>query len=106
MVQHRHGEIVDNIGEAIEVNTLRGILLDISYFVVNDRVFKKLVSGKYRALVKQETRPGYKHYFFRDKNKKKLTLNANKLNLLTFTPKETQNAEEKVTVDDMLQTVD
>jgi hypothetical protein len=103
---HKRGEVVDDIGEALEVNTLRGILLDISYFVANDRVFKKLVNGKYRSLVKQETRPGYKHYFFRDKNKKKLTLNASKLNLLTFTTNSSTAVEEKTTVNDMLQTVD
>jgi hypothetical protein len=106
MVQHKHGEIVDEIGDAIEVNTLRGILLDISYYVVNGRVFKKLVSGKYRALVKQETRPGYKHYFFRDKNKKKLTLNANKLDLLTFTPDNKPQSEEIESVKDVLETLD
>jgi hypothetical protein len=89
----KRGEILDTIGESIEVNTLRNIPLDVSYYISNNRVFKKLRNGKFRALVKQETRPEYKHYFFRDKNKKKLTLNANKLNLLSLRMDQEEPAE-------------
>jgi hypothetical protein len=81
---HKKGEIVDEIENALPVNMLRGIPLEICYYLANNRVYKKLCNGKFRVLVKQESRPEYQHYFFRDKDKKKLTLNVNKLNLLTY----------------------
>jgi hypothetical protein len=94
---HKRGEIVDEIPNAIPMNTLRGIPLDICYYLSNNRIYKRLVSGKYRALVKQETRKEYQHYFFRDRNKKKLTLNVNKMHLLTYNPNEVAKEESKET---------
>ncbi|GHU25898.1 hypothetical protein FACS189472_19030 [Alphaproteobacteria bacterium] len=85
-MQHNKGEILDSLNSAEfrEVNCLRGIPLEFTYYVIDDKVYKKIKNGKFRTLVKQETRPEYNHYFFRDKNKKKLTLNAKKLHLLTL----------------------
>jgi hypothetical protein len=83
-VTHKKGDIVNELVNAIEVNAMGAIPLDINYYVCDGRVYKKLKNGKFRALVKQDSRKEYQHYFFSDKNKKKLTLNANKLDLLNF----------------------
>ncbi|GHU18266.1 hypothetical protein FACS189472_06340 [Alphaproteobacteria bacterium] len=71
--------------EPKKVNTLRKSELYIPIYVANDRLYKRLENGKYRSLVLQTKRPEYNHYFLQDKNKKKLTINAHKLDLLTWT---------------------
>jgi hypothetical protein len=103
-MSHKKGEICDVLEDAKMVNTTRNKALDCCYYVAYNTVFKKLKNGKFRELVKQESRPEYKHYFFRDKDtKKKLTLNANKLDILTYvdpTPEETESLKETLETPD------
>jgi hypothetical protein len=104
MTRHTKGEIYVNIppnqnasifstmsekGEILnvtarKVNALREEQLDIEYFVAGDKIYKQLKDGKYRALVLQSRRDEYKHYFLRRIDKKKLTVNVKKLDLLTY----------------------
>jgi hypothetical protein len=80
----RKGENLDELVDAKKVNTLRDIPLDCEIYECGGKLYKKRPNGKYRELIKQDSRLEYPHYFLRDKNKKKLTVNANKLHLLTF----------------------
>jgi hypothetical protein len=83
-MQRAKGEIIELVEEPKKVNRLRGVELDITLYVVNNRLYKKLKNGKYRALVLQTKRPEYNHYFLRDKDKRKLTVNVHKLDLLSW----------------------
>jgi hypothetical protein len=91
---HKRGEIIDELPEnATKVNCLKGLILDVEYWVFEGKIYKKNSKGKYRTLVKQEKRTEYPHYFFRAKeDKRKLTLHANKLNLLTCAEKPPEDA--------------
>jgi hypothetical protein len=81
---HTKGEILTTISDFRKVNALREEQLDVEYFVAKDKLYKKLKNGNYRALVLQSKRPEYQHYFLRSKEKRKLTINAKKLDLLTY----------------------
>jgi hypothetical protein len=83
-VSRRKGEILDELQNAKKVNALRGIPLDCEIYECEGKLYKKRPSGGYRELVRQDSRLEYPHYFLRDKNKKKLTINVNKLHLLTY----------------------
>jgi hypothetical protein len=83
-VVHKKGEIVQNLDNALKVNCLRNEMLDVELYISNNRLYKKLNNGHYRALVLQERKDKWNHYFLRNKDKKKLTINADKLFLLTF----------------------
>jgi hypothetical protein len=88
--EHNKGEIKTTIpcnidgSPARKVNCLRSYILDIEYYVADNKIFKKLKSGKYRELVLQNKNPWYVHYFLRDKDHRKLTVSVKKLKDLTF----------------------
>jgi hypothetical protein len=88
--RRQKGEIIELTEEPKKVNRLRGTELDITLYVVNGRLYKRLKDGKYRSLVLQTKRPEYNHYFLRDKDKKKLTVNVHKLDLLTWSDGDTK----------------
>ena len=85
-VHRRKGDIVDEsfMRNARMVNKLKNEFLDVDYYIQDGVMYKKLPSGFYRSLVKQDSRPEYPHYFLRDIGKRKMTINANKLDKLTF----------------------
>jgi hypothetical protein len=85
---HRTGEIVKDLVDPRKVNCLRSNVLDVEYYIANNKMYKKLKSGKYRELVLQVKNPRYIHYFLRDKNQKKLTVSFKKLCDLTYCPQE------------------
>ena len=85
-LQRRKGEVVSEsfMEDAKVVNMLKNKLLDVDYYIKDGKLYKKLNNGMFRALVKQDKRPEYHHYFLRDDEKRKLTINANKLDKLTY----------------------
>ncbi|GHU20986.1 hypothetical protein FACS189472_13270 [Alphaproteobacteria bacterium] len=103
VIVRRKGEILENLGESKKVNCLREEILDIELYVANDKLYKPLKNGKFRELVKQDSRPEYNHYFLRDKDKKKLTLNAHKLDLLMWTEPKIELKSEEETIKDTVE---
>jgi hypothetical protein len=84
-IVRRRGEIKTiDMANAKKINACRGVLLDCEYYECDNKLYKKLPNNQFRELVKQDFRPEYNHYFLRDKNKRKLTINANKLDLLSY----------------------
>ncbi|GHU18487.1 hypothetical protein FACS189472_06880 [Alphaproteobacteria bacterium] len=67
MTVRRKGEILENLVDSKKVDCLRGTVLDTELYVANDKLYKPLKNGKFRELVKQDSRPEYNHYFLRDK---------------------------------------
>jgi hypothetical protein len=92
---HRTGNIINELPEgAKKVNCISKTLLDVDYWIHDGKIYKKTPNGKFRELVKQTKRPTYNHYFFRSKeDKKKLTLNVNKLDQLVFMEPKIKNDE-------------
>jgi hypothetical protein len=85
---HRTGPVIPELPvDAVKVNALKDLPLDAEYFIVGDKIYKKAAKGGYRELVTQIRKTGLRHFFFRDRDtKRKLTLNAKKMSLLSFKP--------------------
>jgi hypothetical protein len=98
-MSHRTGAIIIEIpNESRKVNCIecgcKITMLDVDYWVHDGKVYKKTPDGKFRELVRQTKKATYNHYFFRSKeDKKKLTLNVNRLDRLTFEPAPSKNDE-------------
>jgi hypothetical protein len=59
-------------------------MLNGDLYVVDDRLYKKLRDGSYRAFVVQKRKDYLRYYFLRSADKECLTINADKLHKLSY----------------------